>query len=113
MGKISFILGAGVGYVLGTKAGRSQFEQIKQVSSNVWQNPRVQEGVHKAEGRISDVARKQGSAVTDRVAGAVKERISGSGSSKGDEVSDGMTGSAGGPDAPMEATPPKPDIEQR
>lgn len=113
MGKISFILGAGVGYVLGTKAGRSQFEQIKQVGSNVWQNPRVQEGVHKAEGRISEVARKQGSAVTDRVAGAVKERISGSGSSGSSEVSDGMTGSAGGPDAPMEATPPKPDLEQR
>ena len=34
-GKIPFILGLGAGYVLGTRAGRAQYERIKTAASKV------------------------------------------------------------------------------
>ena len=34
-GKIPFILGLGAGYVLGTRAGRAQYERIKTAASRV------------------------------------------------------------------------------
>lgn len=113
MGKFSFLVGAGVGYVLGARAGRQQFERLKSASSTVWQNPRVQGTVHKAEAKVTDLAREKGSQLTDAVAGKVKQRISGTtpgSASTPDSV--GMTGSTPPPGAP-EPTPPQPDIEQR
>lgn len=44
-GKLAFVLGAGVGYVLGTRAGRERYEQIKRAAEKVWQTPPVQRGV--------------------------------------------------------------------
>ena len=67
-GKIPFILGLGAGYVLGTRAGRAQYERIKTAASKVAEQPFV---------------RTQGEAVTEKVADAVKERLFGAPSSKG------------------------------
>lgn len=113
MGKFSFLAGAGLGYVLGARAGRQQFERIKRTSATLWRNPGVQSTVHRAEARVGGIARETGSQITDRVAGKVKERISGSSSATAatpDTV--GMTGSTPPPGAP-EPTPPQPDTEQR
>lgn len=44
-GKLAFVLGVGVGYVLGTRAGRERYEQIKRAAESVWQTPPVQRGV--------------------------------------------------------------------
>ncbi|MFD1717767.1 hypothetical protein [Georgenia deserti] len=75
MGKLSFIVGAGVGYVLGARAGRERYEAIKRGSNKLWQSPTVKKGVHKVEGKVSDVARERGSVVTDKVASAVKAKL--------------------------------------
>lgn len=113
MGKFSFVLGAGVGYLLGARAGRQQFEKIKDASKTVWQDPRVQQGVQKVEDRVGQVARDQGSAVTDKVAGLVKSKIgsegrqsdsSTHGNSSGEQENAGG-GSGGGT---MPPTPPQP-----
>ncbi len=48
MGKLSLGLGLGVGYVLGTRAGRARFEQIKQAASGVMGRPEVQQALEKA-----------------------------------------------------------------
>ncbi|WP_324650532.1 YtxH domain-containing protein [Georgenia sp. H159] len=105
MGKLSFFVGAGVGYLLGARAGRQQFEKIKSASQHVWENPRVQTSVQKVEDRVAQVAKEQASAVTDRVAETVKSRIGGSSSSSGSSSSgssdDGST---------MRPTPPQPEI---
>ena len=45
MSKISFLAGVGVGYVLGARAGRQRYEQIKSGAQGVWNNPKVQETV--------------------------------------------------------------------
>lgn len=54
--RLAFIAGAGVGYVLGARAGRKSYEQIKTQATNLWNNPKVQDGVQKATDTISEKA---------------------------------------------------------
>ncbi|WP_134324578.1 hypothetical protein [Cumulibacter soli] len=42
MRKLLIIAAFGVGYVVGTKAGRQRYEQIKRLSRQVADNPKVQ-----------------------------------------------------------------------
>lgn len=101
MGKLSFFAGVGVGYLLGARAGRQQFEKIKSAGQHVWENPRVQSSVQKVEERVSQVAKEQAAAMTDRVADTVKSRITGSSGS--------ASGTSGNGDT-MRPTPPQPEI---
>ncbi|MGI8647736.1 MAG: hypothetical protein ACR2JX_05860 [Mycobacteriales bacterium] len=41
--KLVFLAGLGVGYVLGSRAGRERYEQIAQASRRVTEHPKVQE----------------------------------------------------------------------
>ncbi|MCO5996372.1 YtxH domain-containing protein [Actinoallomurus rhizosphaericola] len=57
-----FLAGAATGYVLGTRAGKERYEQIKRMSRRVAENPRVQEaaGVLRAQaGEIAESARSR------------------------------------------------------
>jgi len=58
-GKIAFVLGAAVGYVLGTRAGRERYEQIKRGAQKVWSTEPVQKGVgvvrDAAQSRVDEV----------------------------------------------------------
>ena len=42
-GKLIFIAGVGVGYVLGTRAGREKFDQMVAQARKFWESPTVQE----------------------------------------------------------------------
>ena len=53
-GKIGLVVGLGVGYVLGTRAGRERYEQIKTQWSKVWNLDPVQDQVTKAKAFVSD-----------------------------------------------------------
>jgi hypothetical protein len=53
-GKILLVVGIGVGYVLGARAGRERYEDIKRVAGNFWSSPRVQRQIDEAEGFIKD-----------------------------------------------------------
>ena len=59
---------AAVGYVLGTKAGRAQFEQLKAKADELAHDPRVRSGVSSIAGEVKNHADK----LPDPVAGAVK-----------------------------------------
>ncbi|MDN5803831.1 MAG: hypothetical protein L0H26_04460 [Microlunatus sp.] len=59
---------AAVGYVLGTKAGRAQFEKIKARADEFAHDPRVRSGVSSFAGEVSKNADK----LPDPVAGAVR-----------------------------------------
>jgi hypothetical protein len=48
-GKVLFVAGLAVGYVLGTRAGRQRYEQIKGAWLKVWETPALQTQVHKAQ----------------------------------------------------------------
>jgi len=64
--KLLLIGAAAAGYVLGTKAGRERYEQIRRQSSKVWNSEPVQHGVHEAE----EVAKHAASAAGTKVADA-------------------------------------------
>lgn len=59
-GKLLFVTGIAVGYVLGARAGRKRYEQIKSAAESVWNTPTVQKGVDSAKdfafARVGDVS---------------------------------------------------------
>ena len=66
-GKLIFITGVGVGYVLGTRAGRERFDQMVAAAHKFWESPTVQEaaGVMQAQaGRLYGEGKQ---AVSDQV----------------------------------------------
>ena len=69
MAKLSFLLGAAVGYVLGARAGTERYEQIKALSSRVWGSDPVQHQVEKGK----EAAKTQlAPAVADAVSSAAR-----------------------------------------
>ena len=80
-GKLLLLAGAAVGYVLGTRAGRERYEQIKHNVTKAWNDPRVQEKVTEAEHFVSETASKAVPQVQEKVGdavGAARTRFSGS-----------------------------------
>ncbi|HTN55693.1 MAG TPA: hypothetical protein VLZ82_05865 [Microbacterium sp.] len=68
-GKIGLVIGLGAGYVLGTRAGRERYEQIKTQWLKVWHLDPVQFNVT----RVQDFAKAQAAAVPGALwTGAVK-----------------------------------------
>ncbi|GIG41740.1 YtxH domain-containing protein [Cellulomonas phragmiteti] len=80
-GKLAFVVGTGVGYLLGTRAGRQQFEKIKTWASGTWHDPRVQGYVQDAEHAAADFAKTQGGALKDKAVSTAKAKFSGGDSS--------------------------------
>lgn len=99
-GKLAFVLGAGIGYVVGTRAGRAQFEKIKGWASDAWHDPRVQSTVDDLESSAARFAKDQGVALKDKAVDAVKSAVSrGSDDSTAEPWSTGPeAGGATGPD---------------
>ena len=54
--RLMFIAGAGLGYVLGARAGQGRYEQIKSQADSVWNDPRVQEKVSVATEAVKEKA---------------------------------------------------------
>ncbi|EFW09429.1 hypothetical protein, partial [Actinomyces sp. oral taxon 178] len=75
--KIGIVLGFGVGYVLGARAGRERYEQIRATAARLRRAPVVARPLDAAGQRVSDIVRAGGEHVTDKVADAVKERLFG------------------------------------
>ncbi len=69
MGKLSFIAGLGVGYVLGARAGRKRYEQIRLQATRAWSSPPVQARVGEAR---QFVKAKGAPFVMDKMGDAVK-----------------------------------------
>ncbi len=57
-GKLGLVIGLGVGYVLGTRAGRQRYEQIKAKADEVWNLEPVQEQVAKVKDFAASSAMK-------------------------------------------------------
>ncbi|MEO6114843.1 MAG: YtxH domain-containing protein [Pseudolysinimonas sp.] len=71
-GKILFVAGLGLGYVLGTRAGREKYEQLKSGAMKFWNDPRVQRQVDAAETFVKDKAPD----VAEFVSGGAKKVVS-------------------------------------
>lgn len=87
MKKLSLLTAAFAGYVLGSRAGRERYEQIKRVATRVKDDPRVQEKATQA----ADIAKEKAPVVKDRVVAAAstaadKVTPSGSGGSSNERA---------------------------
>jgi hypothetical protein len=67
-GKMSFIVGFGVGYVLGTRSGRERYEQIAGRAQELWRDPRVQEKAGHAQQLAKEKAGQAQQLVKGKVA---------------------------------------------
>lgn len=65
--KLTFLVGLAVGYVLGTRAGRERYEQIKRSARRVADNPSVQE--------TAGVLQAQASGLTDQARRKVSDKV--------------------------------------
>lgn len=75
--RATFIAGAALGYVLGTKAGRERYEQIKRASRRVTENPTVQETAGLVRAQAGELAGTAKSKVTGKFNDTVGDRIPG------------------------------------
>jgi hypothetical protein len=82
MSKLSLLAAAGVGYVLGARAGRGRYEQIVASARSVARNPRVQSAKRQAQ----DVVAEQAAVVKDAAAEKAKETASAVASTVSDKV---------------------------
>lgn len=64
-GRVLLVVGLGVGYVLGTRAGRGRYDQIKLQAQKLWHDPRVQKQVKTAEQFAKDKAPEVADFVSD------------------------------------------------
>lgn len=82
--KAAFIVGAGLGYLLGTKAGREQLDKVRGWTQETWSDPRVQAQVNDLSTKATEFAKTEGAALKDRVAefaksegSTLKEKLAG------------------------------------
>jgi hypothetical protein len=66
-GKLIFITGVGVGYVLGTRAGRERFDQMVAQAKKFWESPTVQEAAGVAQAQATKLYDDGKRAVTGQV----------------------------------------------
>lgn len=78
-GKLAFLTGAALGYVLGSRAGRERYEQIKRIAKKLWNTEPVQRSVgavrHAADERAGDL-KQAAQRVGAQVLGKISEQMS-------------------------------------
>jgi hypothetical protein len=52
-GKLMFVTGLAAGFVLGSRAGREKYEEIRANAKKVWENPTVQEAAGVAQAQAT------------------------------------------------------------
>lgn len=65
--KMAFLTGAAVGYVLGSRAGRARYEEIRTKARTMFADERVQEVVETAKEKASEAAEAASAAVRAKV----------------------------------------------
>ncbi|WP_228977573.1 YtxH domain-containing protein [Streptomyces sp. DH12] len=74
--KITFAVGAAVGYVLGTRAGRERYEQLRASARRLSENPAVRNVTESATQTGRQVAGRAYHTVSERVGDRMPETVS-------------------------------------
>lgn len=96
MKKIPLLASAAVGYVLGARAGRQRYDQIKSQADRLWRKPQVQSAVDDATGFAKSTASDLGSKAADAASQAKDAASSKLSGSSGSGSSSSGTGSSSG-----------------
>ncbi|MGH3392377.1 MAG: YtxH domain-containing protein [Actinomadura sp.] len=75
--RATFIIGAAVGYLLGTRAGRERYEQIKRAARRCAENPTVQETAGLLRAQAGELAGTAKDKVGSTLQGRFGDRIPG------------------------------------
>ncbi|MET9883515.1 YtxH domain-containing protein [Streptomyces sp. NPDC006430] len=75
--KVTFAVGLALGYVLGTRAGRERYEQLKKSARELARNPVVRNAAETAGQTGRAYAGRAFSAVSDRVGDVVPSSLAG------------------------------------
>jgi len=67
MKKLPLLAAVAVGYVLGSKAGRERYEQIRSGAKKVADNPRVQAATSKAQDAAKEAVTSAATTAADKV----------------------------------------------
>lgn len=98
-GKVAFVLGAAVGYVLGARAGRARYEKIKSGAKAAWESDPVQNGVSivqdAATAKFEEVKAAALSAGKDALSTVIGSANSVSATSDSNGAQSGSTGKSG------------------
>ncbi|MGA5128716.1 YtxH domain-containing protein [Streptomyces olivoreticuli] len=73
--RLTFMIGAAVGYVLGARAGRERYEQLRKGAQRVAQNPAVRNTAESAAQNGRAMAAKAFDRVGDRLPGSISDRV--------------------------------------
>lgn len=65
--KLTFVIGMGVGYVLGARAGRSSYEKIKSSAKTLWNKDQVQDTFSNLQENLKGQAGQAVHALVDQV----------------------------------------------
>ncbi|MFE8943772.1 YtxH domain-containing protein [Streptomyces sp. NPDC007856] len=73
--RLTFVAGLALGYVLGTRAGRERYEQLKKSARRIAQNPAVRNTAETAAQQGRQYAGKAFHTVSDKVGDRVPEAV--------------------------------------
>ena len=66
-GRITFLAGLAVGFVLGTRAGRERYEQMVKLARKVVENPTVQQTTRAAGSKATELSKTAGQKLAERM----------------------------------------------
>ena len=75
-GRMIFIAGAAVGYVLGARAGRRRYEQIRAAGERLWNDANVQRSVDQVVETVQGFVKEKAPEVQEAVLGGAKRVVS-------------------------------------
>jgi hypothetical protein len=108
MRKLPLLVAAGVGYVLGTKAGRERYEQIRSQAQRFAKDPRVQQKARQA----ADTVKEKAPIVKDKATGAASsaaDKVGSSGSAESADLTTSTDFSTTGTGYPTAGTTTSPE----
>jgi hypothetical protein len=66
-GKILFLAGLGVGYLIGTRAGREKYDQMVTQARKIWDSPSVQEAAGMVQSQAARLYDQGKQVVSDKI----------------------------------------------
>ena len=74
MKQLMFLGGAALGYVLGARAGRERYEQIKKTAQDLWAHPSVQSAAESVREQAT-LAGSKGAQKAGAMAGSARQKV--------------------------------------